>query len=169
MCVCVCCTLARPNPDVFHHTSSCTQGQYLNTQQSSTQQCTTGRELSMPGCLPCSAVCTAGEYVDGSCNGTQAENTMSCEKCTAGLISGGEVSVCPAASTLPVRRGQSTFVQMASEFRRNCTEAKGLDCMRRQALMYPFDGNDQEEDLAPWNRRCGIGCFFTHTHTHKWH
>jgi len=120
----------------------------------------------MPGCLPCSAVCTAGEYVDGSCDGTQAENTMSCEKCTAGLISGGEVSVCPAASTLPVRRGQYTFIQMASEFRSNCTDSRGLDCMRRQALMYPFDGNDQEEDLAPWNRRCGIGCFFTHKHTH---
>ena len=90
--------------------------------------------------------------MQGSCSGAQAENEMSCEKCTLASATLG-VAQCPAARTMPVKRGQYTVIDMASEFRENCVSRMGLDCMRRQALMYPFDGNDQEEDLAPWNRR----------------
>ena len=48
--------------------------------------------------------------------------------------------------------GSQTIIQSASEFRAHCTAVRGLDCMRRQALVYPFDGMDILEDLAPWNR-----------------
>jgi hypothetical protein len=106
----------------------------------------------MPGCLPCSTSCPAGDYVQGSCSGEQAENKMLCAKCTVASAASGGLQ-CPAARTLPVKRGQYTVVNMASEFWEDCVLRKGLDCMRRQALMYLFDGHCQEEDLAPWNSR----------------
>lgn len=136
----------------------CKPGQYQDL-QSSSSSCTTGRELSMPGCLPCSATCAPeGEYVQGSCDGTQTTNAMKCVPCT--ILAASQTPTppagsrtCPAAGTLPVRRGSQTVVYSASEFRSDCTDRRGLDCMRRQALMYPFDGNDLLEDLAPWARR----------------
>jgi hypothetical protein len=124
----------------------CRDGQFLDVTQGA--GCTTGRELSMPGCLPCSATCKAsGEFMAGSCDGSQTQNAMTCVSCTA-------QRVCPAASKLAVRVGATqTFIQSASAFRLDCTERRGLDCVRRQALLYPFDGNDLLEDLAPFARR----------------
>ena len=122
--------------------------QYLDLESGLYQLCPTGRELSMLGCLPCSATCKAGEYVQGACDGSQATNAVSCVPCT--LLNNTQ---CLAASTLPVKRASQTIVYSASQFRSDCTDRRGLDCMRRQALMYPFDGNDLLEDLAPWARR----------------
>jgi hypothetical protein len=124
----------------------CKDGQYLNVQQGA--GCLTGRELSMPECLPCSATCDPGEYITGSCDGTQTRNAMGCVSCTLAAP-----QKCQSASTLPVKIGFQTFIQSASLFRGDCTDRRGLDCMRRQALMYPFDGNDLLEDLAPFARR----------------
>lgn len=112
----------------------------------------------MPGCLPCSATCQpVGEYVQGTCDGTQTQNAMKCVPCTIlnALASTPSASsrTCPAANTLPVSRGTQTVIYSASAFRSDCTDRRGLDCARRQALMYPFDGNDLLEDLAPWARR----------------
>lgn len=92
--------------------------------------------------------------MQGSCkDGKQTSNPMTCAPCTiSALLSTGQRQ-CPAAGKLPVRRGTQTVLYLASEFRSNCTEAKGLDCIRRQGLMYPFDGNDLLEDLAPRNAR----------------
>ena len=132
----------------------CRDGQYLDL-CAGLQLCITSREMSMPGCLPCSATCDAGSYVQGSCNGTQTANCMECVQCTLSATesAGEDASVCPAASRLPVRRGLQTVIYSASQFRSDCINSKGLDCMRRQSLMYPFDGNDLLEDLAPWARR----------------
>ena len=127
----------------------CRDGQFLDT-QSGLLTCLTGRELSMPGCLPCTATCQSGEFMQGSCDGTQTQNAMSCVPCT---LSPSSSKKCPAASTLPVKTGQTTVRQSASAFRADCTDRRGLDCMRRQALLYPFDGNDLLEDLAPFARR----------------
>lgn len=122
----------------------CRSGQFLDVTQGA--GCTTGRELSMPGCLPCSATCKqTGEYMKGSCDGTQTQNAMTCVSCSQ--------RTCPAASKLPVKVGSQTYVQSASAFRLDCTERRGLDCARRQALVYPFDGNDLLEDIAPFARR----------------
>lgn len=118
------------------------------------EQCSTGRDLSPPVCLACSATCGVGHFIDGACDGTQYRNEMRCVMCTYYAISMGfsnansdYVSTCPEAGTAPLGIKQS-----ASEFRRICTEDKGLDCMRRQALMYPFDGMDLTQDLAPMAR-----------------
>ena len=124
----------------------CKNGQYLNLQQGG--GCFTGRELSMPGCLPCSATCESGQYMTGSCDGSQTQNAMACLPCTLAAA-----KKCPAASTLPVKIGYQTYIQSASLFRSDCTDRRGMDCMRRQALLYPFDGNDLLEDLAPFARR----------------
>lgn len=120
------------------------------------EQCSTGRDLGPPVCLACSATCGVGHFIEGACDGTQYHNEMRCVMCTYYAISMGVsptgaqadyVSTCPEAGTAPLGIKQS-----ASEFRRICTEDKGLDCIRRQALMYPFDGMDLTQDLAPWAR-----------------
>lgn len=42
----------------------CKDGQYLDLQAGGVQMCNTGRELSMPGCMPCSATCAAtGQFM----------------------------------------------------------------------------------------------------------
>jgi hypothetical protein len=94
----------------------CKDGQYLNTMQSSEQQCATGRELSMPGCLPCSATCSSGEYMQGFWDGTQTSNNMSRAFCNQYLATVEMPVSCPAASTLPVARTASTVIQSASAF-----------------------------------------------------
>jgi hypothetical protein len=115
--------------------------------------CPTGREVSMPGCLPCSATCTEGSRAQGTCDGLQTYNSLVCAKCTMlALSSAPSVRACPAANRLAVRVTSQTTIQSASQFRVDCTERRGLDCMRRQSLMYPFDGNDLLQDLAPFAR-----------------
>ncbi len=131
---------------------SCEGAQYVNL-QSGLEQCVTGRELSMPGCLPCSATCSPGQYVEGYCDGTQTFNNMSCSSCT--ILS--QEQVCPKASTLTLKRGvyadRLIVTESAAAFREDCIANRGLDCMRRQAFLYPFDGMDITEDIGPSNRR----------------
>ena len=134
----------------------CTEGQYMYQGPGVPPLCTTGKETEPPVCLPCSATCNKGQYGGGYCSGEGTSNNMTCLACTLWTMSvsvsspGG--TVCPAVSRRDVLQGSQTIIQSASEFRAHCTAVRGLDCMRRQALVYPFDGMDILEDLAPWNR-----------------
>jgi len=135
----------------------CMDGQYLD-ETSSRDNCD-GRGLFKPGCKRCYVTCEQGSYMRGSCDGSQTANPMECVPCTMNLIAQHlllsasqqqqQSPVCPAASKIDVKRGAMTVIRSASAFRSDCTNAQGLDCARRQALSYPFDGNDLLEDLAP--------------------
>lgn len=131
----------------------CMDGQYLD--ETSSRQLCDGKGLSQPGCKACYVACEEGSYMRGSCDGTQSGNPMECLPCTIQRTRDEPhaAAVCPAASTLAVRRGTQTVVYSASAFRSDCTYAKRLDCARRQAVTYPFDGNDLLEDIAPRAKR----------------
>jgi hypothetical protein len=131
----------------------CKAGQYMDGGVAT--MCPTGREVSMPGCFPCSATCADGSFMQGSCDGLQTYNALTCAKCTMMLTAAAPPSAtqaCPAANRLAVRVTSQTTIQSASQFRADCTERRGLDCTRRQSLSYPFEGNDLLEDLSPFAR-----------------
>ena len=104
--------------------------------------------MQQPICLPCSATCNLGQYAQGVCLGTETFNNMSCSSCTfsamaALYVSGAaDVAVCPVANRKAVAAAQGTILMSASEFRRDCRDVLGLDCLRRQRVVYPFDGMD---------------------------
>lgn len=129
----------------------CMDGQYLD--ETSSRQLCDGKGLSKPGCKICYVACEEGSYMRGSCDGSQTVNPMECLPCTMLRTETEQSAVCPSASKLAVRRGTQTIIYSASAFRSDCTYAKRLDCARRQALTYPFDGNDLLEDLAPRAKR----------------
>ena len=125
---------------------ACAEGNYQYDGNGGAPLCTTGREVQQPICLPCSATCNLGQYAQGVCLGTETFNNMSCSSCTfsamaALYVSGAaDVAVCPVANRKAVAQG--TVVMSASEFRRDCRDVQGLDCLRRQRAVYPFDGMD---------------------------
>ena len=114
-----------------HRSCQCGDGEYQSSAASS-QQCLTGRETSTVACSPGGPLCGDGQFMQGSCDGTQTFNNASCGTCKAPASSG----TCSAA--LP----NSNFEQPCSS----------KDCARRQALFYPFHSWDIGQDLAPRGR-----------------
>lgn len=120
-------------PDGGCKSCQCSSGEY----QSGYQRCETGRETSKVSCSVCGASCGDGQFLQGTCDGSSASNNISCATCKNPAIAAAGTNKCSA-------------VLAASNFEQPCL---AKDCVRRQALLYPFDGWDITRDLAPRGRR----------------
>ena len=107
----------------------CGAGQYQ-----SGEYCTRGTETANVACEACGVVCPLGTYQLGTCDGSQTFNNLTCSLCRDPLPQLGPA--CPASLAV-------------SSFESPCTQ---VDCTRRQALYFPFDGWDIASDLGPRGR-----------------
>jgi hypothetical protein len=106
------------------------------------QECTSGTDKFNVACRPCKSFCETGQFFNTTCTRKSVGYLLDVDFTdTSVCLSCGtpQSNQCPASALPQSPDGQDSLCQ-------------GYDCLRRQAMFYPFDGYDMERDVGPLKR-----------------